>query len=44
MSERDFVAAQFDTDVRPDADQQNDPKYGSFREVVEEKPKTKKKK
>lgn len=43
MSERDFVAAQFDTDVRPDADLQNDPNYGSFHEVVIEKPKKKKK-
>lgn len=42
--ERDFVARQFDSDVRPDADQQNDPNYGSFKEVVEEAPKPKRKK
>jgi hypothetical protein len=40
--ERDFVARQFDTDVRPDAAEQSDPNYGSFHEVVEEKPKSKK--
>lgn len=28
--DRDFVARQFDTDVRPDADLQSDPNYGSF--------------
>ena len=43
MIERDFVAAQFDTDVRPDADLQNDPNYGSFHEV-EPKPLKRKKK
>ena len=41
--DRDFVARQFDTDIRPDADLQSDPNYGSFKEEVE-KPAFKRKK